>query len=454
MSAVNSKWDIKPADAAERNLVEVTENALQYAAKLGASDAETGLSTTRGLSVTVRNRAVETIEHNRDKSIAITVYFGKRSGSASTTDFSAAAIKTTVDKACNIAKFTEPDEYCGLADRELLATEFPDLDIYHPHALEVAAAIEIATECESTALDHTSQISNSEGATLSSHSGVDLYANSTGFRGISRGSQHGLGCAVIAGKGDAMQRDYWQDSVRKFTDLPPAQSIGEKAANRTVRRLNAKKAATGEYPVIFESSVAGSLLGHLVAAISGASLYRKSSFLLEALDKPIFPKFVRICERPHLPKSAGAANFDGEGVATKTRDIVADGILRGYVLNSYAARKLNMQTTANAGGVHNLELTPSTELDLDGLINQIGRGLLVTELIGFGVNTVTGDYSRGAFGFWFEHGEIQYAVQEFTIAGNLTQIFTGITAAAADMDTRGNIRCGSIAIDNMTVAGT
>ena len=440
-------------DVLQRRLAEVAEIALAEAAGRGATVAEAALGQGQGMSVTVRNGEVETVEHNRDKSLAVTVYFGHRSGSADTTDFSAPAIRRSVASACNIARFTEEDPCNGLADADRLATEFPDLDLHHPWAPGMEQAIDIAAECEQAALDFDARITNTEGATLSSHHGVDLYANSTGFCGLSRGSRHSIACSVIAGSGDAMQRDYWYDSARDATQLDAARVIGEEAARRTLRRLGARKARTGECPVIFEPAVASSLLSHLISAVSGSSQYRKASFLLGKAGAQIFPAAIRIHEQPHLPKSPGGAVFDGEGVATTARDIVADGVLQGYVLNSYTARKLNTRTTGNAGGVRNLEIQATTDAGLESLIKEMGRGLVVSELIGFGVNTVTGDYSRGAFGLWVEDGEIQYPVQEFTIAGNLSQIFKDIAAVGADTDTRRNLRTGAIAIQKMTVAG-
>lgn len=437
----------------ERRILEVADIALQQARAAGASAAEVEVGKEQGLSVSVRRGAVETVEHNRDKGLSVTVYFGKRSGSARTTDFAPEAIRMSVESACAIAKFTEEDACSGLADPALLATEFPDLDLYHPWPVGMDEAFDLAAECEAAALAFDPRISNTEGATLDTHHGIDLYANSDDFRGFHRSSRHSVSCQVIAGRGDAMQRDFWYDSARAAGDLARPGAIGEEAARRTVQRLGAKKARTGEYPILFHPSVAGSLLSHLVSAVSGGNLYRRASFLLDKAGESIFPDFVRIHEQPHLRKSSGGAVFDGEGVATAPRDLVAGGVLQGYVLDSYAARKLNLQTTANAGGVHNLEIAPTTAGGMAELAAEMGRGLVVTELIGFGVNTVTGDYSRGAFGYWVEGGEVAYPVQEFTIAGNLADMFRGLAAAGADIDRRGNIRAGAILIERMTVAG-
>jgi PmbA protein len=444
-----SQWNPQPQSELEQKLLEVADLTGKEAQAQGADMSEFSIDQGQGVSVTVRKGEVETVEYNRDKSLAVTVYFGHKSGSASTTDFSVDAIKSSVASACNIARFTEQDEFNGLADADLLATEFPDLDLYYPWSIEMDKAIDIAATCENAALEGDSRVSNSEGATLSSHDGVSLYANSHGFRGISRSSRHSTSCSVIAGEGGGMQRDYWYDSKRNSEDLSTPAEIGRETARRTVRRLDARKIKTGEFPVIFEPSVASSLLSHLISAISGSSLYRKASFLLDKKGEKIFPETVNIYEQP----AAGSAVYDGEGVATKGNRIVHAGVLESYVLNCYAARKLGMETTGNAGGVHNLTIDSTVDGGLDQLIPDMGKGIVISELIGFGVNTVTGDYSRGAFGFWVENGEIQYPIEEFTIAGNLGDIFGGIAAVGADVDERRNIRTGSIMIDKMMVAG-
>ncbi len=453
MPELAHQWNPQPQSELEQKLVDVADMALDEANKQGADMAEFSIEQGQGMSVTVRQGGVETVEYNRDKSLAVSVFFGHQHGSASTTDFSPAAIKSSVVCACNIAKHTEQDAFNGLAEVALLATEFPDLDLHHPWHINMEQAIEIATTCEAAAFNSDSRISNTEGATLSSHNGIDLYVNSNGFQGFSRGSRHSTSCAVIAGQGAQMQRDYWYDSKRHSADLMPADEVGREAVRRTIRRLDARKIKTGEYPVIFEPAVAASLIGHLIAAISGSSLYRKASFLLDHQGKQIFPKTVQIYEQPLLSRAAGSAAFDGEGVATCDNKIVGDGILENYVLNCYAARKLGLQTTGNAGGVHNLTIDSTVDGGLEEIIKQMGRGLVVSELIGFGVNTVTGDYSRGAFGFWVENGEIQYPVQEFAIAGNLKEMFQKFTTVGNDVDVRGNIRTGSILIETMTVAG-
>ncbi len=446
-------WQPVPSGERESKLLEVAEIVLERARAAGASMAEAHVDHEQGISVTVRNGEIETVERHRDKELGVTVYFGKRRGGASTTDFSEEAVARAVSSACDIARHTEEDPCNGIAEMELLARDFPDLDLWHPWEIEVEAAAEAAAACESAALKYDRRISNSEGATLSSHHGADLYANSHGFRGMERGSSHSIDCAVIAGEGDAMQRDYWYDSARDARDLAAPAAVGEEAARRTVRRLGARKARTAECAVLFEPPVAAGLLSHLVAAVSGRSLYRKASFLLDKAGERIFPQNIRIHEQPRLCKSAGGAAFDGEGVATAARDLVTGGVLRGYVLNCYSARKLGARTTGNAGGVRNLEITPTADADLQELAAQMGEGVVISELIGFGVNTVTGDYSRGAFGFLVENGEIGHALQEFTIAGNLAEMFRNITAVGADTDRRRNLRTGSIAIGKMAVAG-
>ena len=435
----------------ERSL-NVVDDMLAEARKLGASAAEAGVSVEAGLSVNVRLGEVDTLEHNRDKGLGITVYVGKRKGSASTSDFSAKAIRETVQAACDIARYTEEDEYAGLADAELMATEIPELDLYHPWNLSAEQAIELAQACEATGRESDSRISNSEGASVSSHDGLRVYGNSHGFRGHYLSSRHSLSCTLIGQDEAGMQRDYWY-SVSRFPDgLESAEMVGHKAAERTVARLGARRLKTCQVPVIFQAEIARGLLGHLLRALSGGSLYRKASFLLDQLGKQIFPTNVQIDERPHLPGGLGSAPFDNEGVATRARDIVQQGILQNYVLDSYAARRLDMQPTGNAGGVHNLFISHD-EVDFDDLCRHMGTGLVVTEVMGQGINIVTGDYSRGASGFWVENGEIQYPVEEITLASTLQEIFKGVQAIADDVDRRSNICSGSWLVDNMTVAG-
>jgi len=449
----STEWNPVPIDIQEQKLLSIADQALERAVVNGASSAEVSLGHGQGMSVTVRKGEVETVEYNRDKSLGVTVYFGHKSGSANTTDYGEAAIQKCVDAASNIARFTEDDQFNGLADPALLATEFPDLDLYYPWEIEMEEAIDLARSCEETALESDPRISNTEGGSVSSHHGADLYANSNGFRGLSRSSRHGISCSVIAGEGEDMQRDYWYDSCRDRADMKAPEEVGRETARRTLRRLGARKMRTGSYPVIYESPIAASLLSHLVSAISGSSLYRKASFLVDSKGEKLFPDNIRIHEQPHLLKASGSASYDNEGVATQRRDVVSAGILNDYVLGSYSARKLGTQTTGNAGGVHNLTIDSTISGGLESMIKEMGTGLVVSELIGYGVNTVTGDYSRGAFGFWVENGEIAYPVQELTIAGNLRDMFMAIEAVGADVDTRRSTRTGSILVGNMTVAG-
>lgn len=433
-------------------LEDVVQQALAEARRAGADAAEAQAAMGDGLQVTVRLGDVETVERTRDKELAVTVYLGQRSGSASTSDFRPEAIRETVRAACTIARYTAADPCSGLADPARLARVIPDLDLYHPWDMDAERAIGLAIECEAAARGADRRIANSEGASVSSHQGLDVYGNSLGFMGARRGTRHGLSCAVIASDGDGMQRDYWYASARDPALLEPAAAVGRTAAERAVRRLGARKIKTQQADVLFEAPVASSLLSHFVAATRGTSLYRRASFLLDSLGKPVFSSRVQIVEDPLLPKRLGSAAYDAEGVATARREIVRDGRLEGYFLDSYSARKLGLETTANAGGVHNLTLM-STGPDLAGLMRAMGRGLLVTELIGFGVNPVTGDYSRGAAGFWIENGEIAHPVEEITIAGRLADMFTSLAAVGSDVDTRGRLLTGSIWIPGLMIAG-
>jgi len=426
--------------------------ALDEAKRQGAGSAEAGVSVDVGLSVNVRKGEVDTLQHQRDRSLGVTVYFGTRKGSASSSDFRRESVLETVRAACSIARHTSEDPAQGLADPELLAKDVPDLDLFHPWALSAEEAIAIARECEAAALGADPRIVNSDGADVSTHMGMRVYGNSHGFLGGYAASRHGLSCVVVGKDGDEMQRDYWYTTSRVAELLESAVSVGKRAAERTVRRLNARRLPTQKVPVLYAPEVARGLLGHFIGAISGGALYRKASFLLDTLGKPVFPEFVDIEERPHIPRGLGSAPFDAEGVATRDRHLVKGGVLQGYVLSSYSARKLGMQTTGNAGGVHNLSIRPG-ELDFAGLLKEMGRGLVVTELMGQGVNGVTGDYSRGASGFWVENGELAYPVQEITVAGNLKQMFANLRAVGNDVDTRGNILTGSLLLEGMTVAG-
>ena len=434
-------------------LQQFAADVLKHAASKGASACEVDVSEGFGQSVTVRCDEVETIEYNRDKGIGITVYAGQRKGYASTSDFSAQALRDTVEAALNIARFTAEDDCAGLAEAALMAKDCPDLDLYHPWALSVEEAIETARRCEQAAFDASPQVSNSEGASISTQQAHFVSANSHGFMGGYPTSRHYISCSVIAGEQDAMQRDDWYTTHRNAARLDAAEQVGRIAAERAVARLGGRKVKTGEFPVLFEAPLAGGLLGSLVHAASGGALYRKASFLLDHLGKQVMPSFVQIAERPHIPCGLGSASFDSDGVATKDRDVVRDGILQGYFLSTYTARKLGMQTTANAGGSHNLIIEPG-ELDFAGLLRKMNRGLLVTELLGHGINYVTGDYSRGAAGFWIENGVIAHPVEEITIAGNLRQMLAGVVAVGKDVQVRGSKQTGSILIDRMTVAGS
>ena len=435
----------------------IAQDMLAYAKQRGASDASVEVSEGIGLGVTVRHNEVETIEYNRDKGLGITAYIGQQRGNASTSDFSPQAVRDTVDAALSIARYTARDDCSGLPDADMLARHFPDLDLYHPWDLPVDAAIALAQQCEQAALESDPRISNSEGATVNLHESQFVHANSLGFIGGYPSSRHSMSCAVIAGKDDAMERDYWYSVARDAADLQAVRDVGRIAAERTVRRLNARQINTLQAPVLFEAPIASGLLGSFVGAVSGGSLYRKSSFLLDRLDQQIFAAHINIEDVPDIRKGLASSPFDGEGVNVQRRTLVENGILRGYFLGTYSARKLGMRSTGNAGGNHNLILTSASGKtpapDFNGLLKQMNRGLLVTELLGHGINPVTGDYSRGAAGFWVEHGEIQYPVQEITIAGNLKDMFRNIVAVGNDVLALGSKQCGSILIEGMTIAG-
>ena len=431
----------------------VVANVLEEAKNQGASAAEVGLSIESGLSVICRLGAVETIEHHRDQGLGITVFWGQQKGSANVTDLGEDSIKDGVKAACSIARFSGDDRYAGLPDPDRLATQFPNLDVCHPWALSADQAMTLALDCETVARELDPLITNSEGATVNSHQGISVLGNSLGFLNGYESTRHSLSCSVIGQQGDDMQRDYWYTVARNADDLDSSRHVGVMAAERVVRRLGAQSLSSRQCPVLYAPEVAASLLGHFVGAISGGSLYRKSSFLLDTLETQVFPDFIRIHEQPFLPKALGSSAYDGEGVAAYAHDIVTDGILASYVLSSYSARKLGMVTTGNAGGVHNLTIEPGDQ-DQRGLLATMDTGLLVTELIGQGVNSMTGDYSRGAAGFWVEGGVIQYPVEEITIAGNLKDMYQNIVAVGNDVDLRRNTRTGSILVAQMTVAGS
>ena len=426
--------------------------AIEEARKLGATQSEVGVSVDTGLSVTARLGEVETLEYQRDRGMGITVYRGKRKGSASTGDLRPQAIRDTVAKAFSIAGFTAEDECAGLPDPEDLARDIPDLDLSHPWSIEPDAARDLAVACEAAALGADKRITNSEGATLSTHQGSRVFGNSLGFLGGFPSSMHSLSCVVVAQDSSEMQRDYWYSSVRDWREMEDGESIGKQAAARALRRLDARKLATVTAPVLFVPELARGLMGHFLGAIRGGSQYRRASFLLDAAGQQIFPSWLQISERPHIRKALASSPFDSEGVATRDRELIKDGVLTGYVLSTYSARKLGLRTTGNAGGVHNLIVAPGPD-GFEALLKKMQRGLLVTELMGQGINGVTGDYSRGAAGFWVENGAISYPVNEITIAGNLKDMYREIVAIGNDVDARGGIRTGSVLLERMTIAG-
>ena len=436
----------------QADLETLVAEVLRETRTLGASQAEAGVSIESGLTLTVRLGEVETLEYQRDRGLGITVYFGRRKGSASTADLSPAAVKETVRAAVSIARYTAEDECAGLADEELMAQELPDLDLNHPWALSPEDAIEIARNCEDAARTFDKRIENSDGATVTSHQGLRVYGNSHGFVGGYASSAHSLTCAVIGRQDGGMQRDYWYTSARDARDLETPESVGTKAAQRTVARLGARKLTTREAPVLFTPEVARGFIGHFLGAMRGGAQYRQASFLLGAAGESIFPGFMQLSERPHLRKALASAAFDNEGVATRDAEIVDRGVATTYLLDSYAARKLKLKSTGHAGGVRNLDVKPG-EHDYAGLLRHMRSGLVVTEIMGQGVNPVTGDYSRGAAGFWVENGELAYPVEEITIAGNLRELYKNIIAIGSDVDVRGAIRTGSILIAGMTIAG-
>ena len=438
------------ADGAD--LLALVELALEEARVLGASQAEAAVSMDVGLSVSVRLGEVETVEYQRDRGMGVTVYFGTRKGSASTADLSPAMLRETVAKACSIARFTAEDSCAGLADPDTLATEIPDLDLAHPWDVTPERACEMALECEAAAMAVDARITNSEGAGVSTHRGVRAYGNSLGFLAAYPGTVHSLSCAVLGSSGDEMERDYWYSTARDWRALESAVSVGRASGERAVRRLGARQIGTMKVPVLFAPDVARGLVGHFVGAVRGGSQYRRASFLLDAAGQQVFPDWFSISERPHLPRALASAPFDHEGVATRDRELVTAGVLLGYVLGTYSARKLGLRTTGNAGGTHNL-LVHGRGRDFAGMLALMDRGLLVTELMGQGVNGVTGDYSRGAAGFWVENGVIVHPVHEVTVAGNLRDIYRQIAEVGADVDARGGIRTGSILVEQMTVAG-
>lgn len=435
-----------------QRLQQVVATLLEEARKCGADQAEAAASHQVGLSVTARLGDVENLEYTNDRGVGVTVYIDQCKGNSSTSDFSAEALREAVAKACSFARSTAADKHAGLADAELMARDTPDLELAHDWPIDADEAIRLAIECETAARNLDKRIENSEGATVSTSGGIRAYGNTHGFLSSYRKTSHSLSCVVIGKHADDMQRDYWYSTARDPAALESPQDVGTEAARRTLARLGARKIPTTKAPVLFAPELARGFIGHAVGALSGGAQYRRASFLLDAAGEQLFPDFVQIQERPHLPRAMASAPYDAEGVTTQDRDLVVDGVLQGYVLSSYAARRLGLATTGNAGGIHNL-VVPGNATDKADIVRSMQRGLLVTELIGQGVNTVTGDYSRGAVGFWIENGEIAYPVHEVTIAGNLRDLYGRISAIGKDQDLRGAIRCGALLVDDMTIAG-
>jgi PmbA protein len=430
----------------------VAAQAVELARRLGADQAEVGVSHEEGLSVTVRMGELESVERQRDRGLAVTVYRGTRKGSASTTDFSSTSVEDTVRKALSIGSFTAADEYAGLADAELMAVAPRDLDLYFPWDIDVDGATEIALRAENAARAYDARIANSEGATVSTGVGQRVYANSHGFVGGFPTSTCSTSCSVVAKSNGSLERDYWYTVSRSPEDLEAPESIGEEAARRAVQRLDARPLSTRKVPVIYPAEIGKGLFGHLIAAIRGTAQYRRASFLVDAVGKQVLPSFIDVDEDPWIPRALASAAFDAEGVATRPRRLVERGVLQGYVLSSYSGRRLGLPTTGNAGGVHNLIVKP-TAGPLAELIASSNRAFVVGELLGQGVNIVTGDYSRGAAGFWVEHGAIVHAVNEVTIAGNLAELLRQIQAVGSDVDVRGAVRSGAVLVDGLTLAG-
>jgi len=453
MTEIARREPAQQSEPDEAELRQIVEYVLAEARRLGVDQAEAAASHDVGLSVTARLGDVENLEYTNDRGVGITVYKGSRKGSASTSDFARPALREAVEKAFAFARYTAADPYAGLADADLMAGgSLPDLDLTHRWRIGAEEAIALAIRCEAAALAQDTRISNSEGASVSTNFGARAYGNSHGFLQSISKTSHSMSCVVVGESEGLMQRDYWYSAARDPADLESAESIGRTAGSRTVGRLGSRKLKTTQAPVVFVPELARGFIGHAIGAISGGAQYRRASFLLDAAGQKIFPEFFQILERPHIPKAMASAAFDGEGVATRDRDIVTDGVLQGYVLSSYSARRLGLQTTANAGGAHNL-IVPGTVTGQAEIIGGLDRGLLVQELIGQGVNGVTGDYSRGAAGYWIENGEIAFPVHEITIAGNLRDLYQRIAAVGNDQDLRGGIRCGALLVDQMTIAG-
>ncbi|MEM9056790.1 MAG: metalloprotease PmbA [Pseudomonadota bacterium] len=450
--AATAAADVTRLSLTRAELEGLVGDILAEASRHGATQAEAAVSVDAGLSVTVRMGEVETLEYQRDRGLGVTVYVGKAKGAASTADLDPAAVRATVEKACTIARYTAEDACAGLADAGRMATDVPDFDLDHGWDLSPEEGIEIATRCEAAARAVDARISNSEGGTVNTHRGLHVYGNSHGFVAGYQATSHSISCSMIAQDEAGMQRDYWYTTARDPAAMDTPEAVGERAARRTVRRLGSRKIKTRKAPVVYPAELARGLIGHFLAAIRGSSQYRQSSFLLDAVGSQVFPDGFQISERPHIPKALGSTAFDSEGVATRNRELVADGVLQGYILGSYSARRLGLETTGNAGGIHNLIVAPGM-LDREQLLAEMGTGFLVTELMGQGINPVTGDYSRGAAGYWVENGTVQFPVHEVTVAGNLKDMFRTLRAVGSDVDTRSKVRCGSLLLDEMTIAG-
>ena len=436
----------------EQTLRDAVSFAIETAQKAGAT-AEVGVTKVSGLSVSTRLQEIENVEFTNDGALGISVYLGQQKGNASTSDLSEEAIKNTVEAALAIAKYTSPDDCTGLADKELMAFEAPDLELYHGASVDVEQATKLALEAEKSALEYDAKIVNSNGASFNSHTGVRVYGNTHGMLQSYLSSRYSLSCSVIGGELDQLENDYEYTVSREFDALSSADWVGQNCAKKVIARLNPQKLSTREVPVIFLNDVATGLISHLTGAISGGSLYRKSSFLLDHLGKQVLPDWFQISERPHLLKRLASTPFDSEGVRTQNLEIIQDGVLQTYLLTSYSGRKMGMQSTGHAGGIHNWLVKPNLTGGLTALLRQMSTGLLVTDVMGQGVNIVTGDYSRGAAGFWVENGEIQYPVAEITIAGQLQDMLKNIVAVADDVEHRSNIQTGSILLDKMKISG-
>lgn len=436
----------------QQNLQELVAEILQEAKAQGADQAEVSASVDAGLSVSVRKGELENLEFNEDRGFGITLYLGKRKGSASTTDAGPSAIRDTVNAARRIATFTQEDDCNGLADAELMPQQLIDLDLYHPWEVSPEQAAEMAQTCEQAGLSTDTRLTNSDGAQVSTQRSTRIYGNSHGFIGAYSGTRQGISCVLIGEDEQGMQRDYWYSVARDASELQAAEEVGREAASRTLARLSPRKAPTGTYPVIFAAQMASGLFGHLIGAISGGSLYRRASFLLDSMGREVLPEWLSLVEQPHLPRALGSANFDSDGVATRSKAFIEQGRVASYVLSNYSANKLKLKTTGNAGGVYNLDVE-GPQQPLADLMAEMNTGLYVTELMGQGVNGVTGDYSRGAAGFWIENGQIAYPVAEVTIAGNLLKMYENVRALGDDKDLRNNIRAPSVWVDGMMIAG-